>query len=109
MKSKNKQIILLVLLDIIAAITLFGLFYSVIEGEGIQRHIGKYVLLFLMITLTMQFIYILINCIKSILKRNWRGLFAWVLFGFLLGCLIYGVAFVAMVYFGMLGNTLEGF
>ncbi|MBK6901544.1 MAG: hypothetical protein IPH04_01685 [Saprospirales bacterium] len=109
MTKKSKQVMFFVLLDVIAAIGTFGLFYSIIEGEGIKRSAGKYALLFFLILLFVQFIYLIINFIKSIINKKWIEFFGWFFFAILLGCLIYSVAFVAMIYFGMLGNSLDGF
>lgn len=108
MKAMSKQITLLVLFDIIVAIGAFGLFYCLIEGIKIPRDVVNYVLLFLIIILVIQFIFILIKCIQSILRQNWKEFIAWVIFEILLSCLIDNVIYVVAIYFGF-GSTLDGF
>ncbi|MCB9274967.1 MAG: hypothetical protein H6564_13065 [Lewinellaceae bacterium] len=109
MKKKNIHIALFVVLDILAAIATFAMFYSILEGGIIKRNVGQYVLIILIGLLIFQFSYLIIKFVKSISAKRWKSSTGWLIFLLALGLLTYGVLFVAMIYWGLLGNYTEGF
>ena len=106
--SSWKKIGLSIFFDIVMLIPLALLLYSLSGAKLIDRDKGQtFVIIILVVMLLKFFIFIAIT-LKSLKLKNIKYTVFGIVYLLLSGVYLYGIAFMAMLYYGAIGVTLDG-